>query len=67
MGTHLKRHQSITVNGRRKALEDHDAYKENNPSRAGQTGPSDHVALGGERRSGLSSSSANFNSTSIQL
>jgi hypothetical protein len=33
METYLKRCQNVTVNDRKKALEDHDAYKENNPSR----------------------------------
>lgn len=60
METHLKRCQNITVNDRKKALEDHDAYKENNPSRARQTGPANHVAIRGSRRLVLSSS-ATFN------
>src|SRR5882762_4609597 len=61
METHLKRCQNITVNDHKKALEDHDAYKENNPSRARQTGPANHVAIRGSHWPVLSSS-ATFNS-----
>jgi hypothetical protein len=61
MEIHLKKCQNITVNDHKKALEDHDAYKENNSSRARQTGTANHVAVRGSRQPVLLSLAA-FNS-----